>query len=123
MSKLSVTTTATTEIELTPKVQHKLKLELAEYARLDVAYKLAKEERDAKLADIEDLRESVDAKSFKFEGATITRVEGVSKSLDKKKLVQLGCAMAWIEEATTTKSKKAYTKVTLAGDKEADGDE
>ena len=118
MPALTVTVATTTELQLSPKVQKRLKMELEEYARLDGEYKAAKLARETKLADIEDLRETVDQKSFKFDGATITRVEGTSSRLDKKKLIGLGCAAAWLEEATVTSPKKAYTKVTLANETE-----
>lgn len=114
----TVTVKTTTELKLSTKLQNRLRAEIAEYTELNAAYQRAKAERDVKIADIEELRERLGETSFKFEGTTITRVGGTTKSLDKKKLVQLGCAMAWLEEATTEKPKKSHTKVTLAGAKE-----
>ena len=116
--RITATVATTTELQLSPKVQKRLKMELEEYARLDTEYKAAKLAREAQLAAIEDLRETIDQKSFKFDGATITRVEGTSSRLDKKKLISLGCAAAWLEEATMVTPKKAYTKVTLPGEPE-----
>ena len=118
MAALTVTVATTTELQLSPKVQKRLKMELEEYARLDSEYKAAKLAREAQLAAIEDLRETIDQKSFKFDGATITRVEGVTSRLDKKKLIGLGCAASWLEEATVTSPKRAYTKVTLPNETE-----
>jgi flagellar motility protein MotE (MotC chaperone) len=113
----TVTAKTTTELKLSTKLQNRLRDELAEYAALNAAYKQAEAERDAKIADIEELREQIGETSVSFEGATITRVGGTTKTLDKKKLVELGCAMAWIEEATTESPKKAHTKVTLPKEK------
>lgn len=118
--KLTTTVTAktTTELKLSTKLQNRLRAEIAEYTELNAAYQRAKAERDAKIADIEGFREQLGETSVKFEGTTITRVGGTTKKLDKKKLVELGCAVSWIEEATDESPKKEYTKVTLPGAKE-----
>jgi flagellar motility protein MotE (MotC chaperone) len=113
--KLTTTVTAktTTELKLSTKLQNRLRDELAEYAALNAAYKQAEAERDAKIADIEELREQIGETSVSFEGATITRVGGTTKTLDKKKFVELGGSLAMLENATTESPKKAHTKVTL----------
>jgi hypothetical protein len=119
-TRATVKTTTKTEVKLTTKQQNALRKKLAVFAEADVAFKAAKEERDVAIADIEDIREQLGETSFEFEGATVTRVGGDTSKLDKKKLVELGCALAWIEEATTTKPKKQHTRVTLGGDDEED---
>jgi len=121
-TRATVKTTTKTEVKLTAKQQNALRKKLAVYAEADAAFKAAKEERDVAIADVEDIREQIGETSFEFEGATVTRVGGTSKSLDKKKLVELGCALAWIEEATTEKPKKSHTRVTL-GESEDEEDE
>lgn len=114
----TVKATTKTEVKLTTKQQNALRKKLAVYTEAHAVYKAAKEERDVAIADVEDIREQLGETTFEFEGSTVTRVGGDTSKLDKKKLVELGCALAWIEEATTTKPKKQHTRITLGGDDE-----
>lgn len=117
MAKLQTTVTASTDVEIEPALRQKLVKRLAIFAKLDAEYELAKAKRDKEKLNIEGYFEQTEAKSIELEGlATITRVEGVTSSLDKKLFVQQGGTLAQLENATVTKPKKAYTLITLAKD-------
>ncbi len=122
MPKLStsVTATTTTVVKLKPTVKRMLLTELKAYQALAAQLATIKHAMDVRKGKIGTLRESTGEDSISLDGFKVTRVTGTHSTLDKKKLVELGCAMAWIEEATTTKPKKAYEKVTCPGDKEED---
>lgn len=115
--KLQTTVEVTTEIDISPALKRKLMTKLKSYADL-------KEQRDAfdaamtsTNAEVEEIRAQLGAKSLPIEGFGITRVEGTTSKLDKERLVQLGCAMAWIQEATRITPKKAYTLITCPNGK------
>jgi len=120
MTKLQTTVEVKTvkTLKLKPLLTRKLRVEIKAYKAAQATYKTAKATRDKVLANIGALREEAGEKSFLFEGVRLTKVEGTSSKLDKKKLVELGCALAWIEEATVVTPKKAFEKVTLPGEKE-----
>ncbi len=73
---------------------------------------------DKRKANIGVIREEVGVDTLALEGFRVTKVQGTTSSIDKKKLVELGCAMAWIEEATVIKPKRAYEKISLPGEKD-----
>lgn len=113
-SNVKAEATATTEVTIEPALRQKLVKRLALFAKLDADYELAKAKRDKEKLNIEGYFEQTEAKSIELAGiATITRVEGVTSSLDKKLFVQQGGTLAQLENATITKPKKAYTLITL----------
>ena len=62
---------------------------------------------------------AVGESSIELDGFKLTRVEGQTyKKLNEQKLVELGCAIAWIREATENHPKKAYVKISLPGARE-----
>lgn len=117
------TVSTTREVKLTAIQTITLRQELQRYAKLVAEEKAAKKARKASGAKIGKIREKTGEQSLTFEDFKITEVRGYTSKLDKAKLVELGCAMAWIEEATTTKPKKAYEKITCPGDSDDEGDE
>ena len=113
-----MTTTTVEAVRLKPALAKKLKARLQAYATVAQEIKRLKESLAAEMFLIEEIREQTGATKLDFEGTKITRIEGTYKKLNQKKLIQLGCAAAWIEEATENHPRKAYTKVTLPGEKD-----
>lgn len=113
-----VTATTTEEVILTPRQQKKLLVELKEYAELESQFYELKEELDGATARIEDIRDAVGAKKVRFEGFSISRVEGNQKIYDWDMAIREGwLTLANIEAMTKSKPKKAYTKVTTPAQK------
>lgn len=112
------TTTVTKTVTIKPKTLQKLKLELAAYAAL----KAKKDAIDALMADkkevIGELRESTGEDKLTVDGFSLALVQPVRKVLNHQKLIELGCAVAWIEEATESKPTKPYEKVTCPGERD-----
>lgn len=113
----NATVTTTREVHLDARLEKKLKTRLQNYATLKSEIESLQAALDDEKAAIAALREKTGEQSIQLDGFTVTEVRGVSHKLDKKKLIALGCAAAWIEEATVTKPKKPYTLVTLPGEK------
>lgn len=122
MSKLQQTTkatvTTTEEVKLAPKLEKQLRQRLQNYAALKAEVASLIAALDDEKAAIGKLREKTGHTSVQLDGFTVTQVTGVTSKLDKKKLIQLGCAAAWIEEATVTTPKKPYELVTVPGEKD-----
>ena len=111
----TVTATTTQEVVIAPKLKTKLQKELRAYAQLQTEMDTLKAKIDARKSLIEAIRDEVGEESIQCDGFTVTLVAGMQKTLDRDKLVELGCAVAWLEEATVTKPKKAYTLITAPG--------
>ena len=117
---LTMTATATTELKIAPALKRRTLQTLKTYADL-------KRERDALDAEMDkckgvlgDTLDSLGESAIELDGYKVTRVAGTYKKLNEQKLVELGCAVAWIREATEDRPKKAYTKVTVPGQKGGD---
>ncbi len=117
--KLSATATVTTtrEIKLSVSIRRKLLTELHAFQELKAQRDAIDGALEMHKATIGRLRESTGETSLELEGFKITHVSPTRSTLDKKKLVELGCALAWIEEATVTKPTKQFDKVTCPGEK------
>lgn len=121
---MSVTATVTTtkEIVLKPTVRRKLLTELKAYAALKADMDALKHAMDKKKATIGAIREETGEDSIELEGFKVSLVAPVRSVLNKQRLISLGCAAAWLEEATETKPARAYTKVTVPGEKAREED-
>lgn len=108
----------TEEIKLAPKLEKQLRTRLENYAGLKAELDSLKAALDDEKVAIGKLREKAGYQSLKLDGYTVTQVTGTTSKLDKKKLIALGCAAAWIEEATVVTPKKPYELVTVPGEKE-----
>jgi len=115
---LQTTTTVTQEVILKPSVRRRLLVEFKAYQALKAQVDALEEKMNAHKAAAGLLREGTDQKSLSLDGFKITKVTGTTKKLDKNKLCELGCALAWIEEATTEKPKKPYELITCPGETE-----
>lgn len=113
--KTGVTATTKTEVNLHPATKKKLLTKLTSYAELAAQRKAIKLAMKQIEAEVGHIRETTGEQSIAIEGFKITNVKGTQSKIDKKKLVELGCAMAWIEEATVVTPKKAYEKITCPG--------
>lgn len=110
--------TTTAEITLDPRLAKKLRARLDNYQTLKKELDSLQAALDDEKAEIAKLREKSGYQRVQLDGFTVTEVCGVKNTLDKKKLVALGCAVAWLQEATITTPKRPYTLVTLPGEKE-----
>lgn len=107
------TTTTVQAVSLRPRLRAELLNELRSYAVLKVEGDALQIAMDAHKARVREIRETTGEKGFEIEGFKITDVTGTSSRLDRKKLLKLGVTLAQIEEATVTKPKKSYEKITL----------
>lgn len=112
---LTTTTTVTKEVKLDARLKRRLLTEFRTYAELKQQADALKAAMDKHKDSIAKLREETGEMSISLEGFKTSRVQPTRSVLNKKKLVELGCAVAWIEEATETKPTKAYEKVTVPG--------
>lgn len=123
MIRQEQTVEATTEVTIKPALQRKLRAELALYTELKTQVDELKAALEASKDSIEGLREAVGAKSFLFDDAKITRVDGgTTRSLDKKKLYAKGITPKQLDDCYVEKPKKGHTLVTLPGGKEDSDD-
>lgn len=106
------TTTTTTVVSIKPKTLQKLRTSLKEYAALKTQLDSIQAQMDEKKAGIGELRESTGEDKLSIDGFSLALVQPIRKELDKAKLVELGCALAWIEEATVSKPTTPYEKIT-----------
>lgn len=112
------TTTVTKTVTIKPKTLQKLKEELKGYAALKAKLDDLKTKMDVAKERIGELRESTGEDKLTVDGFSLALVQPVRKVLNHQKLIELGCAVAWIEEATENKPTKPYEKVTCPGEKD-----
>lgn len=112
-----------TEVTIEPRLARKAQLHLKIIEGLQDAIREAKEAMVVEIAHIEKIREVVGVKSFALNGFRVTRVTGDSTKLDRKKMKAAGVTDAQLADWSTTKPKKAFTKVTAPGEKPETADE
>jgi len=110
------TTTVTQVVAIKPKTLAKLRTELKGYAALKAQRDLLDERMTAAKAVIGELRESTGEDKLSVDGFSLALVQSVRKVLNHAKLIELGCAAAWIEEATENKPSKPYERITVPGE-------
>ena len=116
---ITVTVTAKTEIQIAPALKRRTLQTLRTYADLKAQRDALDRDIDKAKAALDETLEAVGEPSIELDGFKLTRVEGQTyKKLNEAKLVELGCAIAWIREATENHPKKGYIKVTIPGQKE-----
>lgn len=111
------------EIELSPKVRLELTEKFIAYAGLKQRLKEIEAMIEEKKTDIAAIREREGVITLSLNGFRTTLVGGTRKKLNKKKLIALGCAAAWIDMATEETPTKEYEKITLPGEKESRDEE
>jgi hypothetical protein len=112
------TTTVVQTVSIKPKTLAKLRAELKAYAALKAQRDAIDERMTAAKAVIGELRESTGEDKLSVDGFSLALVQSVRKVLNHAKLIELGCAAAWIEEATESKPSKPYEKITVPGDRD-----
>lgn len=110
---MKATTTVTKEIAIKPKTLQKLRLELKSYAGLKAQLDSIQTQMDEKKASIGELRESTGEDKLSIDGFSLALVQPIRQVLNHQKLIELGCAVAWIEEATESKPSTPYEKITV----------
>ncbi len=117
---INLSTEATVEVEIEPTLKVSLRKNLKLYASLKEQAAAAKEAVEAQAAHIEHLRDQTGAKSVWLDGyGRVTRVDGgTTKTLDRKKLLAQGVSQAMLENATVEKPRRAFTKISLPGERE-----
>ena len=125
MPKVSVTTTATTEVTLAPRIKAQLRVALTQYAQLSTQIAAMKAQQDAIKADVE--AKFVDADQAdalmdgtEIDGFKVKMVCGESSYLDKAALVRMGCEPEWLTAATKKKPKKPYVRIQAPGESEGE---
>ena len=120
MPKLAQTVQPTldTTVDLAPEVITALRPKLARYQKLHAQIAGLKQVEETLKVEIGILRDSTGEMSIELDGIKITLVGGTQKKLNKKRLIALGCAVAWLEEATEIVPKKAYEKITLPNERD-----
>ena len=110
---LTVSTTQTTELKIKPRLKTALTTELTAYAKLHTQLKGIEAEMEQRKAKIGRYREEVGVESLELEGFHVTRVSGGTRgTLNKMKLLEMGCTVEMLEEATEYKPVKPFEKVT-----------
>lgn len=103
-------------VTLAPKIRLALKRKMLEYQSIHAQIKALQKTLDDKKAEIGEIRDDTGEVSIEIDGFRVTLVGGTRRQLNKKKLIALGCAAAWLEEATEEVPTKAYEKITLPGE-------
>lgn len=111
------------EIELAPKVRLALTQKFIEYAGLKQRVKELEVMMEGMKADIAAIREKEGVLTIAINGFRTTLVGGTRKKLNRKKLIALGCAAAWIEMATEETPTKEYEKISIPGEKDRQEEE
>lgn len=103
--------------EIQPQLRTKIQNRLLAYAKADAAYEKAKDELDKLHGDLVDLLAVSGEKELNFPGyGKLQDVDGgMTKSLDRKKLLAMGVTEAQLRDATTEKPRKGHVLVTPAG--------
>ncbi len=112
------TTTVTQVVKIKPKTLQKLRASLSVYANLKAQLDLIKGQMDSLKEEIGELRESTGEDKLAVDGFSIALVQPVKATLNQAKLIELGCAAAWITQATEHKPTKPYEKITCPGGKD-----
>lgn len=110
------TTTVTKEITIKPKTMLALRTKLKTYAGLKKQLDDIQEKMDTAKGEIGELRESTGEDALSIDGFSLALVQPVRKVLNHQKLLELGCAVAWIEEATENHPTKPYEKISCPKD-------
>ena len=114
---ISTTVEVETEVAIEPRLARKAMIHLKIVDQLQETIREAKEALVVEVATIEKIREVVGVKSFALNGFKVTRVFGDLTKLDRKKMKAAGVTDAQFTDWSTTKAKKAFTKVTAPGAK------
>lgn len=123
MPKLSQTIETRGVAKIEPKLRKQIVQKLAEYVRLSTQAKALKVAVKELTEQIGKLRDETGEMSIGVDGFKITLVAGETSKINPKKLIALGCRPEWIEQATETKPKKSYNKITVPGDTDEDDEE
>ena len=118
----SVTTTETRTITIRPTLKKKLLAELRPYAELKAQAKALEHAMTGHKDRVEVIRDEIGEPNLELEGFKISRVQGDYTSITKELLLQFGIPMSTIEDIwdAARKPKKAFTKITVPGDKNGD---
>ena len=109
---LKATKTVTEVVKIKPKTLQQLQYQLKLYAGLKAKLDEVQSQMDAAKGTIGELRESTGEDKLEIDGFSLALVQPVRKELNHAKLIELGCAAAWIEEATESRPTKPYEKIT-----------
>lgn len=111
MSKLEVTTTQTTTVDLAPVAAAHLSATLDTLAELKFQIDALQHLVDIERQTVQQYMDEAGVDKMQIAGVHLAIVRGVTSTLDKKKLIALGVTPAQIEMATTTTPKKPYLTI------------
>ncbi len=104
------------EIELDVRLRESLLTTFKAYQAL----KIQRDAIDVEMANhkrtLQAVRESQGMDTLEVAGFTVKCVKGTYRKLNKIRLLQLGCALAWLNEAMEVKPKKPYELVLCPGE-------
>lgn len=123
MPKPTLTTSATVEVALEPRLKAQLRVKCHRIAEINRQLAALKKEAETIKDDVEGMfveADEVDAliNGVNLDGFKVKMVCGKTSRLDKKKLVALGCKPEWLEKATKTTDNKPYVRITPPGEKD-----
>ncbi len=114
---LTVTATAKTTLKIAPSLKRRTMQTLRVYNELKREREALDTEMDKCKVILGETLATLGETAIELEGYKLTTVTGTYKKLNEQKLVELGCAIAWIREATEEHPKKSYTKISCPGEK------
>ncbi len=123
MPKTTVTTQATTELNLSATVKAELRTKLYRYTELQREIKEREAEQATLKAEAEaialdnDLAEELLA-GIDVDGIKVKLVEGYRSDFDRKLFASLGGDLDLVDAATVKKANKAYVKITAPKERE-----
>lgn len=115
MAKLQTVATTTTTVKIAPNLRRRLLSELRAYADLKAQIDALKEAADNHKEACRTIREEIGEESLALEGFKLKNVVGTHVVLNEQKLIALGCAAAWLQEAKESRPKKAYELISVPG--------
>lgn len=122
-TSVSVTTSVTTKLKVTPKAKTMLLERCKEAIELNAKKKEIESRLDRLKGEVDQLfkkEKQTDAlcDGTSVDGFKVKLVCGTGKRLNHSKLIELGCEPEWIAEATEEFDKKPYIKISAPGLKE-----
>ena len=120
----TITTSTMTAVTLKPSLQTRVRRQLKAYAALTTQIRALKVQAADALTDIEAAFETSGQGEALDNGCSVDDfklklVRGITKTLDRKfMMMEYGVTQEMFDEATTSRPKMAYLKVTAPGLKE-----
>ncbi len=113
----TITTTQTTEVELTVKQRQELLSQFRQYQHLKQRADAIKVQMEQVKGKIAGIRDDLGVPSVGLEGFKTTLVAGTREAFDKEKFIDLGGDLSIYNRSMVTRPTKAYELVTVPDEK------